>query len=328
VTGDRGRDDDRRAPGGDRGETAALTAARASGLLPAGGPVLVMLSGGPDSTCLLDVAVALAGAGAVRALHVDHGLRVGSAADAAHCEALCERLGVALEVERLGPAPATGNLHAWARDARRAAAHRRPGAIATGHTASDQAETVLYRLAASPGRRALLGMAPREGRVVRPLLEATRAQTAAHCATRGLSVLDDPANTDPAYARARVREGLLPALRAVHPAAEASVVRTARVLREEAEVLDALVEEVLEGRTAIELARLRALPPALSRLVVRRLAEDALGARAPRAAGRADDVLTLGPDEALDVGDGARARTRAGVLRFERTPARSAPASP
>jgi tRNA(Ile)-lysidine synthase len=320
-----GGDADRLGRGGGCGESAALAAARASGLLAPGEPVLVMLSGGPDSTCLLDVAVALAGTGAVRALHIDHGLRAGSAADAAHCAALCERLGVALEVERLGPAPETGNLHGWAREARRAAAERRAGTIATGHTASDQAETVLYRLAASPGRRALLGMAPREGRIARPLLEATRAQTAAHCAARRLPVLADPANVDPAFARARVRERLLPALRAVHPAAEASVVRTARLLREEAEVLDGLVEEILQGRAEIEVARLRALPPALARLVVRRLAEDTLGARAPRAAGRAGEVVALGPNAALDVGDGARARTHAGLLRFERTPARAAP---
>jgi tRNA(Ile)-lysidine synthase len=299
----------------------ALSAALASGLLPAREPVIVMYSGGRDSTCLLDVAAELVGPGAVTALHVDHGLRPGAGEEeTAHCTAVCERLGVPLEVERLGRPPASGNVHAWARAQRYAAAARRAGAVAVGHTATDQAETVLYRLAASPGRRALLGMAPREGRVVRPLLAATRAQTGAHCVARGLPWLEDPTNDDPLYARARVRVGLMAALREVHPAAEASVVRTAALLREEAEVLDALVDEVLGGRTSIELARVRALPRALGRLVVRRLAEQALEARAPRVAGRADDVLALGADAALDLGDGARARVRRGVLSFERTP--------
>ena len=72
---------------------------RATGLLPAGEPVVVLLSGGRDSVCLLDVAVELAGAGAVSALHVDYGLRAESAADAEHCGALCDRLGVPLDIE-------------------------------------------------------------------------------------------------------------------------------------------------------------------------------------------------------------------------------------
>ena len=302
---------------------AVIAAARASGLLPASVPAVVMLSGGRDSTCLLDVAATLAGHGALTALHVNHGLRPEAHEEEEHCAELCERLGVALVVERLGPAPATGNLHAWAREARYAAASFLPGDIATGHTATDQTETILQRLAASPGRRALLGMSEREGRVVRPLLEVTRGQTAAYCEARGLPWREDPANDDPIYTRARARNELVPALRRLHPAAEANVVATSRLLREEAEVLDALVEEVLGGREEIELARLRSLPRALARLVVRRLAERALGSRVPRAAGRAEDVLELGSDAALDLGDGARARTRQGVLRFERSPERA-----
>ncbi|MGI8595516.1 MAG: tRNA lysidine(34) synthetase TilS [Solirubrobacteraceae bacterium] len=300
-----------------------LAAARTSGLLPARQPVVVMLSGGRDSTCLLDAAATLAGRGAVTALHVNHGLRREAGDDEEHCVELCERLAVPLVVERLGPAPATGNFHAWAREARYAAASSLTGAIATGHTATDQVETILYRLAASPGRRALLGMAAREGRVVRPLLEATREQTAAYCEARGLPWREDPANDDPTYRRARARNELVPALRRLHPAAEANVVRTAGLLREEAEVLDALVDEILGGHEEIELARLRSLPRALARLVVRRLAEVVLEARAPRVARRADAVLTLADDAALDLGDGARARVHRGVLTFERTPERS-----
>src|SRR6202042_2379720 len=97
-------------------------------------------------------------------------------------------LGVCCVCAAAPPAPARGNLQAWARDLRYARAlELADGAlIATGHTATDQAETVLYRLAASPGRRALLGIAAREGRLVRPLLSVTREQTAAHCRERGL----------------------------------------------------------------------------------------------------------------------------------------------
>jgi len=287
-------------------------------------PVVVLFSGGRDSTCLLDLAVRL-GAD-VSALHVDYGLRSDSAGDAEHCARVCASLGIELAVQRPRRPEDAGNLQAWARDVRYGAAARLAGArdadVAAGHTASDQAETVLYRLAASPGRRALLGMAARDGRLVRPLLGITRAETAAYCRARGLAWREDASNASDAFARNRVRHELLPALQSVHPAAEENVRRTAELLREEAAVLDEVVAGVLDGREEIELDRLAALPPALARLVVRRLAEGATGTVVPRAARRTGDVLALGSDGALDLGDGARARVRAGMLSFEPTPAR------
>jgi tRNA(Ile)-lysidine synthase len=298
-----------------RSELEALI--RAQGLLVPGRPVLVLLSGGRDSVCLLDAALRISGD--VRALHVDYGLRPESARDAAFCAELCARRGVALQTVAAGPPPASGNLQAWARERRYAAAEEAcDGDIATGHTASDQAETVLYRLAAAPSRRALLGMAPRTGRRIRPLLSLTRAQTEAWCEEAGLAFRDDPSNADPRFARNRVRAALLPALRDVHPAAEANVVRAAEVLRAEAEVLDALVDEALQAPLTLE--RLRAMPLALARLVVVRLAEDAAGALVPRAAARTEEILAL--DErrawtALDLGDGVRAVVEGGLLRFE-----------
>ena len=141
------------------------------------------------------------------------------------------------------------NLQAWARELRYGEAERiaqeRDALIATGHTASDQVETILYRLAASPGRRALLGMPAAEGRLVRPLLALSREQTAAYCRARGLAFNDDACNEDLRFARARVRHRLVPALREVHPAAESNVLRTALLLREETELLEGLVEAEL-----------------------------------------------------------------------------------
>ncbi len=305
--------------------TDLLERVRATGLLSGDETVVVLLSGGRDSVCLLDCALRLSGPEGVVALHVNYGLRPEADGDERHCRALCERLGAALEVERVRRPADAGNLHAWARDVRLGAgaarAAARGAALATGHTATDQAETVLYRLAASPGRRALLGMAPRDGVLVRPLLGCTREETMAHCAARGLAWREDASNTDPAFARARVRDGLLPALRAVHPAAEASVVRTAALLREEAEVLDLLVTDALDAwGDRIALDRLAALPRALARLVVRRLAEETTGVLCPRASGRLDEVLNLGEGGALDLGEGARAVVSGGVLRVQRTP--------
>jgi tRNA(Ile)-lysidine synthase len=286
---------------------------RAGGLL--GEPVLVLLSGGRDSVCLLDLAVRIAPE--VSALHVDYGLRDDSAADAAHCAALCERSSVELEIVRAGPPQ--GNVQAWAREVRYAAAAERAGRwIATGHTASDQVEGVLLRLAASPGRRALLGMRPRDGRLVRPLLGLSREDTAAYCTERGLPWREDASNASPAYARNRARHGLLPLLRELHPAAEANVLRTLDVLRDEADVLDAVVQAVLaEAGDPPVAAVLAAQPPALRRLAVQALA----GPGAPALGARADEILALAPrggSATRDLGGGLRAVMEYGRLRFER----------
>jgi tRNA(Ile)-lysidine synthase len=294
-----------------------IDAVRETGLLAEGRPVLVLLSGGGDSVCLLDVAVRVAGAEAVRALHVNYGLREDADGDEQHCVTLCERLGVALEVRR-PRRPERGNVQAWARDVRYAAAGELAGDgdIAAGHTATDQVETILYRLASSPSRRALLGMKAREGRLVRPLLQFTRAQTATYCMERGLAWREDETNELDAYARNRVRGELVPALSRIHPAAEQNVLALAELLRQEADVLDELVDGVLAGRTEIEVARLRELPVALRRLVVQRLADAAVGGPAPGAARRVDEILALAHG-ALDLPHGVRAVVERRVLRFE-----------
>ncbi len=342
---------------------------RSGGLLPANGPVVAMLSGGRDSVCLLDLAVRICGAQNVHALHVDYGLRPEAAEEERHCRDLCERLGVALEVVHAPRPPDTGNLQAWARElrygeatrlAREIDARERPGdarelgrvgeqpgragtVVATGHTATDQVETILYRLAASPGRRALLGMAPREGRVARPLLELTREQTADYCRARGLAWREDASNDSELYARARVRNRVVPAFDAVHPAAQENVLRTAQLLREEAVVLDALIDAEMErdraaprgapdghcgepgGEPSVAIERLQELPPALARLVVVRLAEQTAGAYVPQAGARVGEILALarrGGRAELHVGGLVGAVLEGGRLRMVKLPPR------
>jgi tRNA(Ile)-lysidine synthase len=228
-------------------------------------------------------------------------------------------------VERAGVPPRRGNLQAWARDLRYAVATclalERGARVAAAHTASDQVETVLYRLAASPGRRALLGMKPRDGILIRPLLGCWAADVRAHCLERGLAWREDASNRNADFARSRVRGGLVPALRALHPGAERNVLRTAELLRDEAEVLSEVVRVALAGRDAIALERLGELPPALARLVVTRLAEDAAGELVPGVGGRVPALLALAPrggSAELDVGLGVRAVVEYGLLRFRR----------
>jgi tRNA(Ile)-lysidine synthase len=310
---------------------AMLERVREGGLLEPGRPLVAMVSGGRDSVCLLDLAVRLLGAAEVTALHVNYGLRPGgSDEDESHCRALCERLGVAIEVERPGRPEGPGNLQAWAREARyvsaaRLAAELGGASIAAGHTADDQVETILYRLASSPSRRALLGMRPRDGALVRPLLGFTRAETTEYCEERGLAWRDDPSNERPEYARNRVRAGLVPALAEVHPAAARNVLATAELLREEAELLDALVDAELDGSRgdapagSISRARLVELPRALRRLVVQRLADDASGRPVAGAARHAEQVAALSRGGSmLDLGSGVRAILENGVVRAER----------
>ena len=292
---------------------------RAGGLLDPRRPALVMLSGGRDSTCLLDVAVTVLGAEQVRALHVNYGLRSSAHADERCCEELCSALGVQLDVVTPGPRPPS-NLQAWARDVRYEAAGKRAGGgvVAVGHTATDQVETILYRLASSPSRRALLGMRAREGDLIRPLLDYTREQTAAYCVERDLQWCDDESNDTDAYVRNRIRRRLTPVLREIHPGAERNILALADILREETAVLDGLVDDVLGGREEIPLTTLRELPPALARLVLQRLADRAVGRPAPGTARRLEDILALRDTGTthVDLPGGVRATATKGVLRF------------
>jgi tRNA(Ile)-lysidine synthase len=293
---------------------APLEAARRSGLVPAGGPLLVLISGGGDSVCLLDVAVRLEAD--VSALHVNYQLRAGAAADEELVQRLCDERGVPLTVRHV-ELP-RGNVQEQARDARYSLAEGLArGDYAAAHTASDQAETVLYRLAVSPGSRALHGMSPRRGRLVRPLLDVTRDEVRDYLRERGLEWREDPSNADRRFARARVRHDVLDALRELSPAAERTIAETARQLREEAEVLGVAVAEALEqlgGGPAISRTELNEHPPAVQRLVLRGLAGRALSRR------ELDEVMSLGEHgtKSLDLGGGLRAVGEYGTLRFTR----------
>jgi tRNA(Ile)-lysidine synthase len=308
-----------------------IDAIRETGLAEPGARVLAMLSGGADSVCLLHSLSELLGRESVVALHVNHGLRAAAAADQRFCAGLCERLGVALFVER-APVPGGGNTEALARESRyRLAEEVRARAgldwIATGHTASDNAETVLYRLVSSPGRRALLGIRPRRGRLIRPLLGITRDQARAYCEQAGLGWREDETNLDRSIARNRLRLDVLPQLRKVHPAVDRNLLATAAELADESELLERGVDRALAELGAgghpptVEAAALAKLEAPLRRLVLRRLAEQAAGGPLPLSGERMRELERLasgGGSAYADLGAGVRAACEYGLIRFRR----------
>jgi tRNA(Ile)-lysidine synthase len=304
---------------------------RGSGLLEPGVGVLAMLSGGADSVCLVHALSAVVGPERLVAVHVNHGLRADARGDERFCAELCEALGIELDVERVEVSD-RGNLEATAREARYAAAERvrsrrQLERIATGHTASDRVETVLYRLVSSPGRRALLGMPERSGRLIRPLLDVSRSDLREYCRAAGLEWREDETNLDRGFARNRLRLDVLPALREINSGVERNVLSTADQLGEEAELLETAIDDAAQlvavggPAPAVDGARLRELAPALRRLVLRRLAEEAARGPLPLSARQVreiEDLARRGGSASLDIGAGVQVVSEYGLIRFRR----------
>lgn len=185
-------------------------------LIPPGGEVVCLVSGGPDSTCLWHVLGALGYR--VSAVHVDHGLRgQESDEDARFCR---EVFGA--EVLKPHDTLSRGTSEAALRATRYRLTEGR-GLRATGHTASDQVETILYRLVSSGGTKGI--KVRREDGVVRPLLEVWRAETEAYCRDQGLPYRVDASNQE--TKRGLIREEILPLLRRLHPGAERNLLALA-----------------------------------------------------------------------------------------------------
>lgn len=215
--------------------------------------VLVAVSGGADSVALLHTLAALRSELGVmlHVAHVDHRLRPDSARDAEFVTALAARLDLPADVIAVD-VPRTGSLEDAARQVRHAALEARASAIgatriALGHTADDQAETVIMRLLAGAGPRGLAAIPPVRGRFVRPLIDTRRASIVAMLRAAGHAWIDDPSNADPRFLRNRIRHEVMPALASVAPDVVDALTRTARLARE--------TLQALEGAAAVELAR-------------------------------------------------------------------------
>jgi len=243
------------------------------------------------------------------AVHVDHALRTGSAEEAAVVERAARAVGTRFLTVR-APVPEGPNLEARARAVRRAAL---PAGALTGHTADDQAETVILNLVRGGGLDGLAGIAPGP---TKPILRLRRADTRAVCAAEGLEPVVDESNADPSYRRNRIRHELLPLLDDIARRDVAAVVaRQAELIRGDVELLDELAAGIdpTDGRS------LSAAPAALARRAVRRWLRAAGGEEAhPPDAATVERVLDVARHEALatDVGGGWRVARTGGRLRL------------
>ncbi len=243
-------------------------------LIVPGDTVVVAVSGGADSLCLLYLLHALAPALGCRlhVAHLDHALRPDSAADATFVAEHAAALGLPCATRRqdvaslarqrrLSPEHA-GRLarYAFLREVaiEVAAAVAAPvdppriAPIATGHTRDDQAETLLLNLARGSGLAGAAGMLPGRAGIVRPLLEVTRAETEAYCKARGLAPREDESNRSPCYARNRLRQEVLPLLEAVQPSARANLAHAARRLAGDLALIERLAASALNRAMTVQ----------------------------------------------------------------------------
>ncbi len=261
--------------------------------------VLAALSGGPDSVALLHLLLAYAAGRGVplRAAHVNHLLRgEESERDEAFCRALCKKLGVPLDVLREDAAAKAKRekkgIEEAARDLRYAyfdellCRYPELDRVATAHTATDNAETLLFRLSRGAGLTGLCGIPPRRGHIIRPMILMTREDVLAYCERESLAYVTDGSNADPAYARNRIRLRVLPELSSLFGDFSAAASRTALLLRQDEAFLDGEAGKLLSAARAgggvYDAALLASAPPALSARALRAAVKEA-GGRAPEA---------------------------------------------
>ena len=299
-------------------------------LPPKGGTLLCAVSGGRDSVCLLHylVSVAPQRGFSVAAAHLNHQMRPEAQRDEDFVRDLCRKLDIPFYTEA---APVYEMAERWGlgveetgrrlryeflfRTADAIGAQR----IATAHHAQDQAETVLLNLLRGTGPEGLGGIPPVRGRIVRPLLQTSRAEIEDYLQAHHLSHVEDSTNEDTRYARNRLRRELWPQLAAINPALERAIGRTAEIVRGENAYLDALAAERLPAAgAAVETAALLAAPEPLRPRMARLLLDRMPTGKKDVGAVHIEAMLALAESGSgtLDLPENMRAVCRDGWLRL------------
>ena len=279
-------------------------------MLEVGDTVVVALSGGPDSTCMLDVLARLGEKWELDLVvaHVDHALSDESETIAAAVTSRAAKEGYEVHLAR-APELEGANLHARARDFRYeffeiVATRERAARIATGHTLDDRVETTLARLLHGAGTGGLAGLPPRERKKIRPLIWSRRSETRAYCDEVGLTYVDDPANEDPRFERSLVRSTLVAGIEERWgDGAIRAVARSSERLREDDEALGYIAGQLYaDGAEEVDdgISFNRALVMGMPRALRRRVLELAIGPVRDRSAGI---DAALGGLDAADAGE-------------------------
>ncbi len=240
--------------------------------------VTAALSGGADSVCLLHCLRECRDFGLqLSAIHVQHGLRgEESLRDERFCRELCEAWGIPLTVVTVEVPQHTGSLEEAARECRYAAfAAHTNGYVATAHTASDNFETMLFRLVRGTGLRGLAGIPPVRERYLRPLLQVSRAEVETYLREHSIGYVTDSTNLTDDYARNYLRHQAVPLLQRQNPALEQTAAETADILRTEEDFLADAAEHAYAQALQPDgsLRGLRMLHPALQRRCIRKFLE-------------------------------------------------------
>lgn len=296
-----------------------------------GAHLVLAVSGGGDSMALLEAAALLRDSLRLKltVATLDHGLRSGAAAEVALVERACARLGIPCQVRRLGLVDGPG-LEARARTARYAALESvrlsvDADGVATAHTATDQAETLLMRLARGAATGGAVGIHLRRGTIVRPLLTCTREEVRAFLASRDVPSMEDPMNSDPRFLRVRIRGSVLPALEAAAgPGTAERLARFSTFAADDDRLLTEWAEAAyrrvsMPGADALDTVAVRALPAALRRRVLARLLMEAGLAVDAALLGRLEDAVVSGRTRAT-LPKGRTLLLGGGQLRVESPP--------
>ena len=256
-------------------------------MFPEGAPIGIAVSGGADSVFLLHAMCELAASSALKlsVVHIDHGIRgAASVEDAEFVRQLATDFQLPFHLQRANVLAVGDNQEQAARNARLGFYRALLNAgtvdrIATGHSRTDQAETVLYRMVRGAGLAGLAGIIPvtNEG-IVRPLLEIGRPEIEAWLRERGIAWREDATNQDRAYARNRLRHEILPALReGFNPRVDEALANLAELAQDEEKYWASILEPIAGDPPILQTARLNSVAPALARRLIRRAIEQAKG---------------------------------------------------